>query len=297
MANVITGFHSIEEKVRAVAKSQNSKGLEIFYSKPGPRVKKILALAKEAHIKTSEVDGQKLDQMVADLAPALQDHRGIVMTLAGENKQTANIVNFDDWISLVEGGITPATTATPGQVNGTPGTRHAELVSASPNTVAAPLAGIPSTSLTVVILDKVTDPHNVGAIIRSCDQFGASLVILPEHNSASDIEGNEVIGRTSAGASAWVPVAIVNNLVRAVEKLKAAGFWIYGADAGGETLGKIDFPKKTCIIMGSEGTGISQLLEKQCDSIVSIPTCGKIDSLNVSVAAGVLLYELYRRQN
>lgn len=258
MANVITGFHSIEEKVRAVAKSQNSKGLEIFYSKPGPRVKKILALAKEAHIKTSEVDGQKLDQMVADLAPALQDHRGIVMTLAGENKQTANIVNFDDWISLVEGD---------------------------------------ASSLTVVILDKVTDPHNVGAIIRSCDQFGASLVILPEHNSASDIEGNEVIGRTSAGASAWVPVAIVNNLVRAVEKLKAAGFWVYGADAGGETLGKIDFPKKTCIIMGSEGTGISQLLEKQCDSIVSIPTCGKIDSLNVSVAAGVLLYELYRRQN
>lgn len=281
MANVITGFHSIEEKVRAVAKSQNSKGLEIFYSKPGPRVKKILALAKEAHIKTSEVDGQKLDQMVADLAPALQDHRGIVMTLAGENKQTANIVNFDDWISLVEGGITPATTATPGQANATPGDNVAT----------------PGTSLTVVILDKVTDPHNVGAIIRSCDQFGASLVILPEHNSASDIEGNEVIGRTSAGASAWVPVAIVNNLVRAVEKLKATGFWIYGADAGGETLGKIDFPKKTCIIMGSEGTGISQLLEKQCDSIVSIPTCGKIDSLNVSVAAGVLLYELYRRQN
>ncbi len=298
MSNVITGFHSIEEKVRAVTKNQNSKGLEIFYSKPGPRVKKILALAKEAHIKTSEVDGQKLDQMVADLAPALQDHRGIVMTLAGENKQTANIVNFDDWISLVEGEITPGQgnstpegdIATPGQANDTPGgdINTPKATTATPNTTSP---------LTVVILDKVTDPHNVGAIIRSCDQFGASLVILPEHNSASDIEGNEVIGRTSAGASAWVPVAIVHNLVRAVEKLKAAGFWIYGADAGGETLGKIDFPKKTCIIMGSEGTGISKLLEKQCDSIVSIPTCGKIDSLNVSVAAGVLLYELYRRQN
>ena len=125
----------------------------------------------------------------------------------------------------------------------------------------------------------------------------ASLVLLPDHNSASDIEGNEVIGRTSAGASAWVPVAVVNNLVRAVEQLKEAGFWVYGADAGGQTLGKIDFPPKTCIIMGSEGSGISQLLEKQCDAIVSIPTCGKIDSLNVSVAAGVLLYELFRRQN
>lgn len=255
MAKVITGFHSIEEKVRAIIKSQNSNGVTICYSKPGPRVKKILAAAKEAKIKVQEVDNKTLDSMVADLDEALQDHRGIVMTLSGESKQTANIVNFDDWIKTA-----------------------------------------PQKS-SVLVLDKVTDPHNVGAIIRSCDQFGASLVVLPEHNSANDIEGNEVIGRTSAGASAWVPVAIVNNLVRAVEELKEAGFWIYGADAGGQTLGTIDFPEKTCIIMGSEGSGISQLLEKKCDSIVSIPTCGKIDSLNVSVAAGVLLYELYRRQN
>ena len=94
-----------------------------------------------------------------------------------------------------------------------------------------------------------------------------------------------------------MPVSIVNNLVRAAEKLKNAGFWIYGADAGGETLGKISFPKKTCLVMGSEGSGISNLLQQKCDSIVSIPTCGKIDSLNVSVAAGVLLYELFARQN
>ncbi|MCR5188853.1 MAG: 23S rRNA (guanosine(2251)-2'-O)-methyltransferase RlmB [Treponema sp.] len=255
MAKVITGFHSIEEKVRAIVKSQNANGVTISYSKPGPRVKKILAAAKEANIKTQEVDNKTLDSMVVDLDQALQDHRGIVMTLSGENKETANIVNFDAWLKT------------------------------------APQKA------SVLVLDKVTDPHNVGAIIRSCDQFGASLVILPEHNSANDIEGNEVIGRTSAGASAWVPVAIVNNLVRAVEELKEAGFWIYGADAGGQTLGTIDFPEKTCIIMGSEGSGISQLLEKKCDSIVSIPTCGKIDSLNVSVAAGVLLYELYRRQN
>lgn len=255
MAKVITGFHSIEEKVRAIIKSQNSNGVTISYSKPGPRVKKILAAAKEANIKVQEVDNKTLDSMVADLDEALQDHRGIVMTLSGESKQTANIVNFDDWIKT------------------------------------APQKA------SVLVLDKVTDPHNVGAIIRSCDQFGASLVVLPEHNSANNIEGNEVIGRTSAGASAWVPVAIVNNLVRAVEELKEEGFWIYGADAGGQTLGTIDFPEKTCIIMGSEGSGISQLLEKKCDSIVSIPTCGKIDSLNVSVAAGVLLYELYRRQN
>ena len=192
--------------------------------------------------------------MVADLDEALQDHRGIVMTLSGESKQTANIVNFDDWIKTA-----------------------------------------PQKS-SVLVLDKVTDPHNVGAIIRSCDQFGASLVVLPEHNSANDIEGNEVIGRTSAGASAWVPVAIVKNLVRSVQLLKEKGFWVYGADAGGENVTKLNFPAKTCIVMGSEGKGIARLLEEQCDSIVSIPTCGKIDSLNVSVAAGVLLYEVYRQK-
>lgn len=255
MEKIITGFHSIEEKVRA---GKNQSNIKIFYSKAGPRVKKIVDAANKAGIKVLNVDDAKLNEMVANLDETLRDHRGIVMQIENTSASESNLINFDDWVKK----------------NNESSDEYK----------------------TVVVLDKVTDPHNVGAILRSCDQFGASLVVIPEHNSANDIEGNEVIGRTSAGASAWVPVAIVNNLVRAVEQLKDAGFWIYGADAGGETLGKIDFPKKTCIIMGSEGTGIAQLLEKQCDSIVSIPTCGKIDSLNVSVAAGVLLYELYRRQ-
>lgn len=252
----ITGFHSIEEKVRSQKKGSPS-GLKIFYSKPGPRIKKILAAAKDAGIPSSQVDDSKLDEMVSNLDETLRDHRGIVMEISGGEKKTANLVDFDSWIKT-----------------------HSDKA---------------DERLTVVVLDCVTDPHNVGAILRSCDQFGASLVVIPEHNSASDIAGNEVIGRTSAGASAWVPVAIVNNLVRAVEKLKQAGFWVYGADAGGENCRKIDFPNKSVIVMGSEGTGISNLLEKQCDTIVSIPTCGKIDSLNVSVAAGVLLYELSAR--
>lgn len=255
MEKIITGFHSIEEKVRA---GKNQSNLKIFYSKAGPRVKKIVEAAEKTGIKVLQVENAKLDEMVSGLDETLRDHRGIVMKIENTSANASNLINFDTWIKSV---------------------------------------GSEEKRLTVVVLDKVTDPHNVGAILRSCDQFGASLVVIPEHNSASDIAGNEVIGRTSAGASAWVPVAIVNNLVRAVEQLKEAGFWIYGADAGGETLGKIDFPEKTCVIMGSEGTGIAQLLEKQCDTIVSIPTCGKIDSLNVSVAAGVLLYELYRRQN
>ncbi len=256
---IITGFHSIEEKLRAAkgkSGDANVAGFKLYYSKPGPRVKKILAAAKETGISCEQTDDKKLDALVSGLDETLRDHRGIVMELKNAEKQAANIVDFDSWVKTHSG----------------------------------------EGNFIVVILDSVTDPHNVGAIIRSCDQFGAALVVIPEHNSASDIEGNEVIGRTSAGASAYVPVAIVNNLVRAVEQLKNAGFWIYGADAGGENCRKIDFAKKSVIVMGSEGTGISQLLEKQCDTIVSIPTCGKIDSLNVSVAAGVLLYELSSRQ-
>lgn len=248
-----TGFHSIEEFLHA---NQGLSGAKIFYSKPGPRVKKILAMAKEAGVESIQVENKKLDEMVVPLAEELRDHRGIVLETGGQEQKKSAQVDFDEWLKLNAEG-----------------------------------------NRTVVVLDKITDPHNVGAILRSCDQFGASLVIMPEHNSANDVAQNEVIARTSAGASAWVPFCIVNNLVCAVQQLKEAGFWVYGADAGGTNCGKIDFPQKTVLIMGSEGNGISKLLEEQCDSIVSIPTCGKIDSLNVSVAAGVLLYELYRRQN
>ena len=251
---ILTGFHSIEEKLRSL-KEGTASGYKLYYSKPGPRVKKILAAAKEAGITTEQTDDKKLDQMVSSLSQALRDHRGVLLEIEGEEKKSVNIVDFDAWLKT----------------------------------------GAKGEKATVVVLDRVTDPHNVGAIIRSCDQFGADLVVLPEHKAASNIEENEVIARTSAGSSAWVPLAIVNNLVRAVEQLKDAGFWVYGADAGGETCGKVDFAQKSVIVMGSEGTGIAQLLEKQCDTIVSIPTCGKIDSLNVSVAAGVLLFERFRR--
>lgn len=264
----ITGFHSIEEKVRSLKKDTQS-GYKIYFSKPGPRVKKILAAAKEAGITCEQTSDAQLDSLVSGLDESLRDHRGIVMEIKGGEKKAANLVDFDVWVKTHSG--------------------DAEL-SGGDNSSGA--AGAVVSRCTVVILDSITDPHNVGAILRSCDQFGAALVIIPEHNSASDIAGNEVIGRTSAGASAWVPVAIVNNLVRAAEQLKQAGFWVYGADAGGQNCRTIDFAEKSVLIMGSEGTGIASLLEKQCDTIVSIPTCGKIDSLNVSVAAGVLLYEL-----
>jgi 23S rRNA (guanosine2251-2'-O)-methyltransferase len=145
----------------------------------------------------------------------------------------------------------------------------------------------------VILLDSITDPHNVGAIIRSADQFGVDLVVIPDHRGSTDFE---VISRTSAGATSWVNVVLATNLVRAVETLKDAGFWVYGADAGGKPAASLKFSGKTGLVMGSEGSGLARLLREKCDEIVSIPTSGKLDSLNVSVAAGILLYEIRRTQ-
>lgn len=255
---IITGFHAIEEKVLRAKDAGNGEGMRIVYSKPGPRVKKILAAAKEAGIAVSQADDKTLSGLVQNLPETSRDHRGIVLCLSGEQAKTRNLVEFDDWL-------------------------------------LAAAAKSENERQVVIVLDSVTDPHNVGAIIRSCDQFGASLVVVPERRGAKDVESNEVIARSSAGASAWVPVAVVNNLVRTVQRLKENGFWAYGADVGGQSLKDVKFSSRAVIVMGSEGTGIARLLEEQCDQIVSIPTCGKIDSLNVSVAAGVLLYENYRQ--
>ncbi len=258
MAQIITGFHAIEEKVRRAEDSGKIEGLTIQLAKSGPRIKKILEIAKKAGIPVVNCDMKSLDNLVKSLPEVARDHRGIVMTAEGAPERAENDIDFDQWILQAK-------------------------------------ADESGNKCTVIVLDSVTDPHNVGAIIRSCDQFGAALVVMPSRHSANDFADNEIIARASAGSSAYVNVAVVTNLVRAVQLLKEAGFWVYGADAGGDSVQKIDFPAKTAVVMGSEGSGIARLLEEQCDSIVSIPTCGKIDSLNVSVAAGVLLYEIHRQ--
>jgi len=144
-----------------------------------------------------------------------------------------------------------------------------------------------------LILDDITDPHNYGAILRCCDQFGVDLVISRNRRNAKHAE---VISKTSAGAVSWVPQAETPNLVRAVEQLKDAGFWLYGADMGGEAAYAKDLRGRVALVLGSEGTGISRLLREHCDGMLGIPSHGRIDSLNVSVAAGVLLYEVQRQR-
>lgn len=143
----------------------------------------------------------------------------------------------------------------------------------------------------VLALDEITDPHNLGAILRSADQFSASLIIVPERRSAS---ANETVIRVSSGAAQYITMATVTNLARELDVLKDYGFWVYGADMNGDNSYNLDFSDRAVIVMGSEGSGMRSLIRQKCDHMVSIPMTGHIDSLNVSVAAGILMYE-YRR--
>lgn len=288
---IITGFHAIEEELKALAVAAERRGekpsakpltvnptkpagpaktsasvpapgdpsriadpaktagIRLLYTKPGPRVKKILAEAEILGVPAQQSTEAELDRLAATLQETARDHRGLVMVM--ENAEATAPLRLEDCV---------------------------RNLAKKDNAV-------------VLVLDSITDPHNTGAIIRSADQFAVDLVILPEHRGATDFE---VISRTSAGASSWVPIVTTPNLVRAVEQLKEAGFWVYGADAGGKAAPEMGIADKSVLVMGNEGSGIARLLREKCDLIVSIPTGGRLDSLNVSVAAGILLYEIRR---
>ncbi len=144
----------------------------------------------------------------------------------------------------------------------------------------------------IVMLDGIEDPHNLGAILRSADVFEASGIILPKHNSVSL---NATVAKTSAGAINYVPVAVVNNLNQAISKLKEEGYWIVSTDGSAEisySSLKYDFP--VVVVVGSEGRGVSSLVLKNSDYIVKIPQFGHVNSLNASVAAGILLAEVHK---
>jgi 23S rRNA (guanosine2251-2'-O)-methyltransferase len=141
----------------------------------------------------------------------------------------------------------------------------------------------------LVILDGITDPHNLGAIIRSAECAGAHGVIIPERRS---VGLTPAAVKASAGAVEHIPVAREVNLSRVLDRLKAENVWIFGADAEGEDYRKVDFSGPAALVIGSEGDGMSRLVARGCDRIVSLPIRGKIDSLNASVAAGILLYAI-----
>ena len=144
----------------------------------------------------------------------------------------------------------------------------------------------------LIILDQVTDPHNVGAIIRSAAAFSANAIILPEHNSPKE---NNTIIKCSVGASETVPLIYVTNLTNCIKTLKKEGYWIIGLDGSAKNeLNNSIFSEKIVIILGSEDTGMRKLTRENCDYLVKIPMSSNLESLNVSNAAAITLYELFK---
>ena len=141
----------------------------------------------------------------------------------------------------------------------------------------------------IVVCDEIEDPHNLGAIIRTAECAGVHGVIIPKRRSASL---NFTVGKTSAGALEYMRVARVSNLASTIDELKEKGCWVYGADMDGTDFKKTDFSGAVVLVIGSEGKGIGKLIRQKCDAIVSLPMKGNINSLNASVAAGILMYEV-----
>lgn len=146
----------------------------------------------------------------------------------------------------------------------------------------------------IIICDEIEDPHNLGAIIRTAETSGADGVIIPKRRSASL---NATVFKTSAGAANYVPVARVSNLASCIDQLKENGVWIYGTDASGSEYTKTDLTGSCALVIGSEGFGISKLIQKKCDFMIKLPMLGKINSLNASVAAGIFMYEVLRQRS
>ena len=146
----------------------------------------------------------------------------------------------------------------------------------------------------LLVLDGVTDPHNLGACLRSADAFGAHAVVVPKDRA---VGVNATVAKAASGAADTVPVVTVTNLARALREMKERGIWILGADAGGESLFEADLGGPVAWVLGAEGAGQRRLTRELCDRIVGIPLSGSVESLNVSVAAGICLYATRQQRN
>ena len=145
----------------------------------------------------------------------------------------------------------------------------------------------------VLVLDGVTDPHNLGACLRNADAFGAHAVVVPKDRA---VGLNATVAKAASGAADTVPVVSVTNLVRSLSELKERGVWVVGADVGGENLFEADLSGPIAWVLGAEGSGLRRLTREACDRIVTIPMQGAVESLNVSVAAGVCLFATRRQR-
>lgn len=145
----------------------------------------------------------------------------------------------------------------------------------------------------IIVCDEIEDPHNLGAIIRTAEACGVHGIIIPKRRSASL---NATVAKSASGALEYMRVARVTNIPNTVDFLKSRGVWVFGADMDGEDYTETDFYIPCALVIGNEGKGIGTLTSKKCDKTVSLPMCGNINSLNASVAAGILMYEVVRKR-
>ena len=209
---------------------------------------------------------------------------GPVRTIAREARKKDTIINYVSKERLVQLSETKAHQGVIAQVAAYEYATVEEILAKAEEKGEPPF---------LVLLDNVEDPHNLGAIIRTANLAGAHGVIIPKRRS---VGLTSTVAKTSAGAINYTPVAKVTNLVRTIEELKEKGIWFVCADMGGESMYQLDLTGPIGMIVGNEGEGVSRLVREACDFTASIPMKGDIDSLNASVAAGVLAYEIVRQR-
>lgn len=209
---------------------------------------------------------------------------GPVRTIAREARKTDTIINYVSKERLDQLSETHAHQGVIAQVAAYDYSTVDEILARAEEKGEAPF---------LIILDNVEDPHNLGAIIRTANLAGAHGVIISKRRA---VGLTSTVAKTSAGAINYTPVAKVTNIVRTIEELKEKGIWFVCADMGGETMYDLDLTGPMGLVIGNEGEGVSRLVREACDFTASIPMKGDIDSLNASVAAGVLAYEIVRQR-
>ena len=209
---------------------------------------------------------------------------GPVRTIAREARKTDTIINYVSKERLDQLSETHAHQGVIAQVAAYDYSTVDEILARAEEKGEAPF---------LIILDNVEDPHNLGAIIRTANLAGAHGVIIPKRRA---VGLTSTVAKTSAGAINYTPVAKVTNIVRTIEELKEKGIWFVCADMGGETMYDLDLTGPMGLVIGNEGEGVSRLVREACDFTASIPMKGDIDSLNASVAAGVLAFEIARQR-
>ena len=209
---------------------------------------------------------------------------GPVRTIAREARKTDTIINYVSKERLDQLSETRAHQGVIAQVAAYEYSTVEEILARAEEKGEAPF---------LILLDNVEDPHNLGAIIRTANLAGAHGVIIPKRRA---VGLTSTVAKTSAGAINYTPVAKVTNIVRTIEELKEKGIWFVCADMGGEIMYDLDLTGPMGLVIGNEGEGVSRLVREACDFTASIPMKGDIDSLNASVAAGVLAYEIVRQR-